>query len=97
MYFNNYYICLLVSDVVNATNAAPDIISVESLKQQVKNLKAQLEELATGKATAEKTLQQQKNESIKHIDKLKREVADLKDDTDVLKDILKRLNEELNR
>lgn len=97
MSFNNYYICLLVSDVVNATNAAPDIISVESLKHQVKNLKAQLEELATGKATAEKTLQQQKNESIKHIDKLKREVADLKDDTDVLKDILKRLNEELNR
>lgn len=96
-YFSNHYIWLLVSDVVNVTTVAADIISIESLKQQVKNLKAQVEELATGKATAEKTLQQQKNESIKRIDKLKREVADLEDDTDVLKNILKRLNEELNK
>lgn len=85
------------SGAVNATNVAPDIISVESLRQQVKSLKTQVEKYATEKSMLEKTLQEQKNESIKHIDKLKREVVDLKDDAEVLKNILKRLNEELNR
>lgn len=78
-------------------HATVDIIAVDSLKHQVKSLKKQVEELTTEKSTLEKALQQQKNESIKQIDRLKREVIDLKDDTDVLKDILKRLNEELNR
>lgn len=88
--------CPPVSDV-SPTDAAPNIVLVESLRQQVKDLKKRVEELATEKATVEKTLQQQKNESIKRIDKLKREVADFEDDTEVLKNILKRLNEELNR
>lgn len=85
-----------VSDV-NSSTAAPDMITVESLRQQVKSLKVQVEKLATEKSTAEKTLQQQKNESIKQIGKLKREVAELEDDTQALKNILRRLNEELNR
>ncbi|XP_063865623.1 centrosomal protein of 89 kDa-like isoform X2 [Scylla paramamosain] len=84
-------------DIGDEVHDAADIISIDSLKHQVKNLRKQVQEVTTEKSTLEKTLQQHKNESIKQIDKLKQEVGDLKDDTDVLKDILKRLNEELNR
>ena len=93
------YSCIIFSfsDVDGEVHDRADMVSVDSLKNQVKNLRKQVQYLTTDKSTLEKALQQHKNESIKQIDRLKREVGDLKDDTEVLKDILKRLNEELNR
>lgn len=86
-----------VSEDIDDEVLDADVISIDSLKHQVENLNKQVQELTGEKSTLEKALQQHKNESIKQIDKLKREIGDLKDDTDILKDILKRLNEELNR
>ncbi|XP_071535994.1 uncharacterized protein [Panulirus ornatus] len=63
----------------------------------VKKLSTQLQELAAEKGALEKALQEQKNENTKVISKLNQELKDWKDDTEVLKDILKRLNEQLNR
>ncbi|XP_045133109.1 centrosomal protein of 89 kDa-like isoform X2 [Portunus trituberculatus] len=84
-------------DVDGEIHDTADIVSIDTSKHQVKNLRKQVQDLTSDKSILEKLLQQHKNESIKQIEKLKREVGDLRDDTDVLKDILKRLNEELNR
>ncbi|KAK4292114.1 hypothetical protein Pmani_035096 [Petrolisthes manimaculis] len=69
----------------------------ESLTKRVKFLTQQLKVTCQDKATLEKTLQQQQQENNSKISKLKVEVQGWKDDVVVLKDILKRLNEQLNR
>ncbi|XP_042243455.1 centrosomal protein of 89 kDa-like isoform X2 [Homarus americanus] len=71
--------------------------TVDALKREVKNFTNQLRVLTAEKGDLEKALQQKKNESTKYISKLKQELKESKDDIDVLKDILKRLNEQLNR
>ncbi|KAK8743759.1 hypothetical protein OTU49_001252 [Cherax quadricarinatus] len=72
-------------------------MTVDALKREVKNLNNQLLAHATEKGDLEKAFQEQKNESTKNIGKLNQELKNWKDDTDALKDILKRLNEQLNR
>lgn len=52
--------------------AAINIILVESLSKQFESLETQGQDLAPEKSILEKALQQQKNEGINSIDKLKR-------------------------
>lgn len=63
----------------------------------MKKLSSELQELAAEKGALEKALQEQKNENTKIVSTLNQELKDWKEDTEVLKDILKRLNEQLNR
>ncbi|XP_045595150.1 centrosomal protein of 89 kDa isoform X2 [Procambarus clarkii] len=86
-----------IQDVASQDQNDAEEATMDALKREVKNLSNQLHILTAEKATLERTLEEHKNDSTKSIAKMNQELKGWKDDTDVLKDILKRLNEQLNR
>lgn len=70
---------------------------ISSLEKEVQELTNKIEAQNSEKCAVEKALQQKENENTKLIGKLKQEIKDCNNDTEVLKDVIKRLNEQLNR
>ncbi|XP_063608079.1 putative leucine-rich repeat-containing protein DDB_G0290503 [Penaeus indicus] len=70
---------------------------ISSLEKEVQELTNKIEAQISEKCAVEKALQQKENENTKLIGKLKQEIKDCNNDTEVLKDVIKRLNEQLNR
>lgn len=63
----------------------------------MQELTSKIEAQISEKCAVEKALHQRENENTKLIGKLKQEIKDYSNDTEVLKDVIKRLNEQLNR
>ncbi|XP_066976412.1 centrosomal protein of 89 kDa-like [Macrobrachium rosenbergii] len=68
-----------------------------ALEQEVKDLSDQVRRLTAEKGVLERTHQETSNENTKTIGRLKQEIKDCMNDTEILKDVVKRLNEQLNR
>ncbi|KAK7076266.1 hypothetical protein SK128_010158 [Halocaridina rubra] len=67
------------------------------LETDIKKLSSHINKLTSEKHNLEKLSQERDNENTKAIGKLKQEIKDCMNDTELLKDVIKRLNEQLNR